>query len=158
MFQRLLRVTVVAAALVTPGCGVITSSSDDHLSISAATSDRVLIVEESEWRRFPSDLITIAGTRFVGDTLVLSVTHGGGCRDHAYQLLAGTVWMESLPVQVAARLSHDANGDMCRALLSRDVKVNLTPLRDAYRRAYGGTTGKIALRLEGAPAAVVYEF
>ena len=61
--------------------------------------------------------ITLA--RIQTDTLVLDVRYGGGCADHAFVLVASSAFAESFPVQSFMRLSHDARGDLCKALVSR---------------------------------------
>lgn len=83
------------------------------------------------------DPASIVEAEIVGDVLRLQVTHGGGCRDHAFSLYGGGAWMESAPVQTTVTLAHDARGDPCRAVVGRELRFDLTPLRDAYRRAYG---------------------
>ena len=45
------------------------------------------------------------------DSIVIDVEHGGGCREHRYQLLAGSAFAESHPVQAGLRVSHDDGGD-----------------------------------------------
>ncbi len=106
----------------------------------------------------PSDPITIDSARVDGDTLAAVVTHGGGCAPHTYQLVIGNTWMESYPVQVGARIAHNANGDMCRALLRRELRMNLRPLAAAYRAAYKQEHGSVAIRLTGASGNLLYTF
>ena len=38
------------------------------------------------------------------------MSYGGGCREHAFQLLVGDGFRESDPVQATALVSHDAHG------------------------------------------------
>jgi hypothetical protein len=57
---------------------------------------------------------------------------------------------------VSARLAHDADGDMCRALISEDLHFDLAPLRRHYQEAYGQGPGVIAFILEG--WRITYEF
>jgi hypothetical protein len=83
-----------------------------------------------------------------GDTLSLDVQYGGGCAEHRFALLVDPAFMESQPVQVVARLAHDAGGDMCRALLTRTLRFDLTRLRQRYVAAYGGG-GTVLIGLSG---------
>lgn len=107
--------------------------------------------------RLPSDPASVTSAAVHGDSLVLEVTFGGGCARHDFALYASGVWMESFPVQTPVSLAHDAHGDNCRALLSRELRFDLSPLADAYRRAYGGG-GTLVLRLQepGGPGAPVH--
>jgi hypothetical protein len=96
--------------------------------------------------RWPADRFEFQEVRIVGDTLEATVTYGGGCREHDFALVFANVFLESYPVQMRGMLSHDANGDMCRALLGQTLHFDLTPLRDAYRAAYGETSATIVLQ------------
>jgi len=106
----------------------------------------------------PNDPIAIDSARVDGDTLVAVVTHGGGCTNHTYQLVIGSAWMESFPVQVGARIAHNANGDNCRALLRRSLRMSLRPLADAYRASYHQDHGTVSILLSGAPETLLYKF
>jgi hypothetical protein len=86
--------------------------------------------------RFPADRAAVTRAVLDGDELVLTVEHGGGCAEHDFALYAGG-FRESEPVQTVLHLAHDAHGDPCRALLRRELRFHLGPLRDAYRRSYG---------------------
>lgn len=108
--------------------------------------------------RLPNDAITIDSARVVGETLVAFVSHGGGCAEHSYQLAIGSAWMESFPVQVRARVAHNANGDPCRALLRRELLMSLRPLQDAYREAYKQQHGSVSIQLVGATAPLLFVF
>jgi hypothetical protein len=103
------------------------------------------IGEVSAATRF--DPAVIEGARVEGDRLHLEVAHGGGCAEHDFGLHFEPVFLESEPVQSVLRLSHDAHGDPCRAWIGRALVFDLTPLKEAYRRAYGTRSGTIDLRL-----------
>lgn len=108
--------------------------------------------------RLPNSAIAIDSARVVGETLVAVVSHGGGCTEHSYQLVIGTAWMESSPVQVRARLAHDANGDMCRALIRRELLIPLRPLADAYRSSYKQQHGSVSIQLTGSTSPLLFVF
>lgn len=150
---------MAAAVLLLPGCGsnAVSDSPGPSASLSTATSGQVTITRDLASAVWPSDSITITSHRLAGDTLVLQVQYRGGCRDHGFQLLAADAWMESYPVQVAGRLAHDAKGDSCKALVQRELRVSLAPLKEAYRSAYQASSGRIAYQLRGA-GTVLYEF
>jgi hypothetical protein len=84
-----------------------------------------------------------------GDSLELVVNYGGGCRAQSFLLLADNAWMESYPVQVGVRVARDAQGDNCKALLSRMLRFDLTPLKVAYNEAYQTSAGIIRLNISG---------
>jgi len=73
------------------------------------------------------------------DTLFIEVTHGGGCKQHDYALfMSPSVFAESFPVQANLYLQHNANGDLCKALLQPKLCFDLRPVAKQYRKFYGG--------------------
>lgn len=146
----------VSATIVLAAC---TTSSDPEIirdPPTFATSLRGTIVAVDSG--FPNDPITIDSARVDGDTLAVSVSDGGGCMNHTYQLVIGSAWMESFPVQVGARIAHDAMGDACKAIVRRDLRISLHPLASAYFSSYQQEHGTIAIRLLGYPDALLYKF
>lgn len=107
---------------------------------------------------WPSDPILIRSAVIRGDSLHIEAEHGGGCGRHGYALIVGPAWMESFPVQIGARLAHDANGDPCRALLRPRLAFSLLPVRDAYRDAYGATSATVVIHLHPHGEPLEYRF
>ncbi len=134
------------------------AASDGSSAPLAATSAESIVLGNPDDARWPADPLTIESAQIKGDSLVATVVHGGGCRDHDYRVVISTTWMESFPVQVPAKISHNANGDLCKALLRRELRVSLAPLAQAYREAYRQTSGSITLRLAGSPNGLLYTF
>jgi hypothetical protein len=111
-----------------------------------------------------ADALSIDSARVSADTLHTFVTYGGGCARHEFALVAWNGWLESHPVQVSVLLAHDAHDDPCDALVTAHLRHDLRPLRDAWHRSYGGSTGEIVMQLtvarilNGAPLTVRYVF
>jgi hypothetical protein len=111
----------------------------------------IIVALESEPEDFPGDPLTIESVALAGGILEASVTYGGGCRTHEIDLVAFGGWLDSFPVQVNVRLSHEDNDDMCDALVGATLSFDLSALAAAYREAYGaGDPGEttVVLRLE----------
>jgi hypothetical protein len=91
-------------------------------------------------------------------------THGGGCETHEFAAVASGGWMESSPVQINVYIAHESRDDPCRALLSPQLRFDLSPLRRAYQNAYGTQPGELVIRLTEAapmghaPILVTYRF
>ena len=129
-----------------------------YWSASNTWAGQVIITPNTDASHWPSDQVTIQGFTIRGDSLELAVTFGGGCRDHQFLLLSDAAWMESYPVQVAVKLAHDANGDNCKALLSRVLRFDLSPLKAAYAASYQSATGVMKLNIRGTTASPVYSW
>lgn len=156
----MLRRLVVGAALMA-GCADPTAN-DLAQGIGSWSGNewtsRVIITGDPNDSQWPADPVTIHSAVIKGDSLELSVSYGGGCRDHWFALLANGAWMESYPVQTGIRLAHDAKGDGCKALLTRTLRFDLEPLKAAYASSYQAATGIIRLNLAGATASITYSW
>lgn len=152
--QRLL-VTLLVAALACSD-GTEPAAPNGHWSAANTWAGQVIITPNTDATHWPSDPVTVQGFTIRGDSLELAVTFGGGCRDHAFVLLSDAAWMESYPVQVGIKLAHDANGDNCKALLSRVLRFDLSPLKAAYAAPYQSASGIMKLNIRGTAASVVY--
>ncbi len=137
-FSFLLIVTLIAA------CGwLATEPLPGPDPMTASESQTAQLVQDiGQW---PADALEFQQVRIVGDMLEATVSHGGGCAEHSYALVFSNVFLESLPVQMRGLLSHDAKGDPCRALLTRTLRFDLTPLKEAYRAGYRESSGTIIL-------------
>ena len=132
-----------------------TQTGDGRL---AGTPGAVTILEGDPALAGPRDAAQILAARVDGDTLRLEVQYGGGCARHVFRLVAGTGFMESNPVQTRLYLGHDANGDMCRALVRPTLAFSLAPLAAQWRRNYGNRPGTMIVRLEGWTGELRYTF
>jgi hypothetical protein len=137
-------------------CAGNTTAPGDAAMTLADGRPAVRLVDEPD--RFPHDAYQFVESSIRGDTLTVTVQHGGGCATHEYALLVRPVYLESYPVQMHGSLAHDAKGDPCRALLRPTLRFDLTPIKQAYRRAYSTTTGEVALHIAGWPQPVRYRF
>jgi hypothetical protein len=94
-----------------------------------------------------------------GDTLEVSLSYGGGCETHVVALVVAASFAESFPVQLAANLAHEANGDPCQAWLTVTYVFDLALVRTRYREAYGPGAATVVLQLDGfSGGPLVYEF
>ena len=143
--------------LVSAACSSSTRTSE-LLVADDFDPSRVTVTDDIDASRWPSDAITITAAQIVSDSIVIDVEHGGGCREHRYQLLAGSAFAESHPVQAGLRVSHDDGGDVCKALLRRQLRISLAPLRELYQRSYQTGTGEIMLNVRGLSGRVSYKF
>jgi hypothetical protein len=103
---------------------------------------------------WPSDQVTIQGSPFAAIRWAGSDVRRRLSRSRVRAAVSDAAWMESYPVQVAVKLTHDANGDNCKALLSR-------VLRSTFRRSggvrcsYQATSGIMKLNIRGTTASEV---
>jgi hypothetical protein len=72
------------------------------------------------------DAFRISTATISGDYLKLTVTYGGGCQPHDFKL----VWNQmAMGPYNRIFLTHDAHGDLCKALVTRKLCFNLSLLK-----------------------------
>jgi len=82
--------------------------------------------------RSATDPFSLGNVALDGHDLLVHVTTGGGCADHSFAICWDGTVADTYPGTVDLRLSQDAHGDSCDALLIRDLRVDLTPVLAAF--------------------------
>ena len=121
-----------------------------------APENTVVLAGNGDWGDDPY----VANSASVdGDGLTVDVSYAGGCRRHIFTLVISQSFMESDPVQLAAELVHEANGDACERWVTDTRVFDLDLVRTRYQQFYGPGPGTVVLRVEGLPGeSLVYEF
>ena len=121
-------------------------------------SPSFVLIDVGEKTGLGTDPFTLNAAVLAEDTLQVSVSYSGGCRDHIFVLDASGPFLETDPVQLWLDIAHDANSDPCEAWLTEDVSFLLDPLKVRYLEAYQQNAGTIVLQLEGLDDGLTYEF
>lgn len=97
------------------------------------------------------DPYRLAAVDLAGDIITLRVGFSGCTPGQDFPLFLSGGFMESNPVQARLVLGHDDHGELCDAAFERTLRFDLTPVREAYERAYGrpGPVRLILTDLEG---------
>ena len=117
-----------------------------------------IILNEDYYISAPNDSNTISNVELIDDILNMTVSYSGGCEDHEFELIGTNNFMESDPVQINIRLSHNANNDICKAYLTEELTFDLTPLKEAWQEVYQQESGTIIINLEGFDEPISFEF
>jgi hypothetical protein len=153
--------------LLSTACGSLptdpASLSSETLLASVLDGDRdgvqPLVLGTPElMKTLPRDPVEVRRWSLDGDVLTLEVRYGGGCREHRFALVSSPAWRLSMPPQVGLVLAHDADGDMCRALLSETLRYDLSSLRDAYFQDAGAEAGEGTILLDLQRHRIRYSF
>jgi hypothetical protein len=97
----------------------------------------------------PTDPLFVTDASITGDTLSLSVESSGGCESHEYGSCWDGSFAESDPVQAGLRINHENNDDPCEAIVTAELTIDLTSMRDAWIDAYQQPSGTIIVQLAG---------
>jgi hypothetical protein len=142
--MRLVAVCLVVIALAAlAGCD---SGDPCRPPCDPCADDQVIMFDDIGSISIDTDALQVLHADVEGNILYMRVQYGGGCREHEIRLYGSSGFMESLPIQAALFLSHDANDDPCDALIFRDLSFDLIPLRESYLKGYKDD-GPIVLRI-----------
>ncbi len=137
------------------GCG---NSQKDTIPGGDDKAQEQVVTDPKAAEGLGTDKYQLDTATLEGDTLVVTVSYGGGCKEHLFALDASRAFMESDPVQLQVSLRHDAKGDPCQRWVTEDYTFDLSPLETRYQEAYGQDSGTIILQLEGFSEELRFEF
>lgn len=120
---RSMRATLLSLTVVLAGGCASESVSSDALSVQRCQTGA-------------SDPYALGIISVEGAELIADVQTGGGCAEHSFAVCWDGTIVDSSPPTVNLSLSHDAHGDTCHAVLSRDLRVELAPTLDAIARPF----------------------
>ncbi|MFM9985032.1 MAG: hypothetical protein ACKVOK_07330 [Flavobacteriales bacterium] len=103
--------------------------------VQADTDTQVFMMDIATIKdyRWPgsTDPFEIVSTRVSGDSLLIQVQYGGGCKDHGFKMTTNLMWLKSKPPQLNIYLEHENNEDNCRALMNRTLAFDLKSIRNS---------------------------
>ena len=92
-----------------------TSSCEKDSNSINSCSD---VIQNVNLEDFPMDLYGVNEIVLNGNKLLVNVNYGGGCEDHIFNLVMEPNFSSGIPpVYYYFYLSHDANNDLCEALI-----------------------------------------
>lgn len=133
-------------------------SADTEVAAEQKPSDgQALLVQANPQ---PQDPISIESGRVEGNTLVLNVSHGGGCAEHTYALAWDGTFQTNAASEPVANLVvvHNANGDRCKAIKFAEPRFDLSSLSQAFAAKSGKRAGSVELVVQGLASPVRYTF
>ncbi len=109
----------------------------------------IILFDDIDKISISTDHTNIQDAIVEGDLLMLDVVYGGGCEKHEFKLYGWKGITKSNPPQAEIFLSHNANNDVCDALIYNKLTFDLTPLKLHYRKNYH-QGGPLVLRIYAA--------
>ena len=64
-----------------------------------------------------------------GDCLQIKLSYSGGCQEHTLDLARMHPWESGSSTVPTFEIRHNANGDLCEALYTKELRYDLTPLK-----------------------------
>lgn len=97
--------------------------------VQPVTSAKPIVVLTPEIKvDMHTDDVTVTSLSVNGNTLIMELSYGGGCKTHEFNMYASSTIGESYPPVIFITLSHNANGDVCKALLRETLNFDLSNL------------------------------
>ncbi|MEM7282439.1 MAG: hypothetical protein AAF438_12515 [Pseudomonadota bacterium] len=106
------------------GCENPTVSVEPKMS----SLDTVQIINSPSNLDAPMDPLKIVEATVEGSQLLLTVEYSGGAKEHDFALYCGRAIAKSMPPQASVFLSHNAHGDLAKALIRKELQFDLTPM------------------------------
>ena len=81
------------------------------------------------------DPYTIEHAKILGDTLILQLSYGGGCKEHEFEMLNNNAFREyedewaNVGYQTHLTLKHNANNDHCRSIVTKEIRFDLISIQ-----------------------------
>ncbi len=119
------------------------------------TDDQIILFNNSPGPDFYNDFALINSAWTLRDTLIIVVSYSGGCRTHDFRLFGSRSIIKTNPPQAEIYLSHNSNADMCEAWITKNIKFDLSPLRNYYKQTFSND-GPLLLRIYEPLTNIVY--
>jgi hypothetical protein len=71
-----------------------------------------------------------------GDCLQIKLSYSGGCQEHTIDLARMHPWVTGSSNIPTFEIRHNANGDMCEALFTKELRYDLTPLKQEGKKEF----------------------
>lgn len=117
----------------------------DNLEETLAFGDRPVRMVEALQKDPDERPFTLLESRIDGDVAVLTLQYSGGCGDHNVQLQVDQQLLPGQPVVAHTRLIHKSD-DTCEALITREHRFDLLPVKAFYQRQFEQPSGRIAIQ------------
>jgi len=104
----------------------------DHEEIQlSSTSAKYVELNYSNYNSLKTDPITVISAKVDGDYLVLTLQYGGGCEAHQVDLALIQPECGTPPLPPPTfEIRHNANGDSCKALITKEYSFNISGIRE----------------------------
>jgi hypothetical protein len=135
----LLATCVIIASLVVTSCKSKKESRENSVVTEQTIDKQGILTQETlevntirDYRSNPdSEPFKILKSSVDGDILRLTVEYGGGCEEHKFSVYSTGAYMKSMPPKLNLYIEHDGNQDPCRALIQKEIRVNLKSVQFA---------------------------
>jgi len=103
----------------------------DPVEVVPVNCTKYVELNWSNYDSLKSDPITVLGIDIGDECMYLTLQYGGGCAEHKVDLALILPECGTPPLPPPTfEIRHDANGDGCKALITKDYSFDLTGIRE----------------------------
>jgi len=90
----------------------------------------------SNYDSLARDPIYLHEAFFDGNCLQIKVSYSGGCKEHTIDLARMHPWTASSSTVPTFEIRHNANGDMCEAFFTKELRFDLSSLKQEGKKEF----------------------
>ncbi|MBN1821971.1 MAG: hypothetical protein JXR31_05430 [Prolixibacteraceae bacterium] len=91
----------------------------------------------SNYDSLARDPVYIHSVNIDGDCLHIKLSYSGGCEEHDIDLARMHPWCATPPLPPPTfEIRHNSHGDMCEALITREFRFDLSPLKEEGAKTF----------------------
>jgi len=109
----------------------------------------IQIADKEQIDSAPSDQFDVFDAKIEGNSLVLVVEYGGGCETHEFELYWDGLFLEEGPLSIKTILAHNAHNDSCEAMIQKEIRFDLTLLKQSLRKSYPDEVSEVTIQISG---------
>ena len=106
---------------------IIFSCTDEQVIVAESNCPEIIVLNyDEEW--INDTYIINSVSLLETQELELNISNSGGCQEHEYELLQDPLFCGTPPIYISIKLSHNSNGDMCEAWITKDLCFDISSI------------------------------
>lgn len=112
------------------GCNIINDNPEENIKsvVVLNGSSEEYLSAKTGGDTGNNDLFILNGISVEEDSVYVSVSYSGGCRQHTFEVIWGEEFLETEPQSLSLILLHDADDDACEAFITETLAFSISDL------------------------------
>ena len=106
---------------------ILFSCTDEQIIVAESNCPEIIVLNyDEEWINDTYIINNVSLSE--SQELELNISHSGGCQEHEYELIQNPQFCGTLPIYISIKLSHNSNGDICEAWITKDLCFDISSI------------------------------
>lgn len=106
---------------------ILFSCTDEQIIVAESNCPEIIVLNyDEEWINDTYIINNVSLSE--SQELELNISHSGGCQEHEYELIQNPQFCGTLPIYIFIKLSHNSNGDICEAWITKDLCFDISSI------------------------------